>query len=254
MITSVRSDHLVIISDLHLGNPFSNARKNVVPFIRKMASLGYDICINGDGLEIAQASFSKIAFDVPELLRTLNDIRRSGREVYYVTGNHDIALEHFLEDWGAMKVSPFLNLMSGESRVRIEHGHIYDPFFVKNAVLYEALTHAAGYLLKMQPRLYHLWISYERWKSRLRAKKTGIRGEHPAFREAAEELSRRGFDYIVFGHTHHPGEIALSHGGKYFNPGSWMLTTHYVKIDKGQVSLNEWLPQQSVTTSNKMLR
>ena len=240
MITSVRSERLIIVSDLHLGNPFSNARKNVVPFIRKMASSGYDICINGDGLEIAQASFSKIAFDVPELLRTLNDIRKMGREVYYVTGNHDIALEHFLEDWGAMKVSPFLNLKSGDSRIRIEHGHIYDPFFVKNAVLYEALTHFAGYLLKLQPRLYHLWISYERWKSRLRAKKTGIRGEHPAFREAAEELARRGFDYIVFGHTHHPGEIELSQGSRYFNPGSWMLSTHYVKVDEGQVSLKEW--------------
>ncbi len=43
MITAIRSEHLIIVSDLHLGNPFSNARKHVVPFIRKMASLGYDI-------------------------------------------------------------------------------------------------------------------------------------------------------------------------------------------------------------------
>ncbi len=240
MITSIRSDRLVVVSDLHLGNPFSTARKQIIPFLRYAAKEGYDICINGDGLEIAQASFSKIAFDVPELLRTLGDIRRQGQEVYYVTGNHDIALEHFLEDWGAMKVSPFLNLMSGNSRIRIEHGHIYDPFFVKNAFLYETLTHLAGYLLKLQPKIYHLWISYEKWKSRLRAKKTGIRGEHPAFREAALELCRRGFDVIVFGHTHHPGEVILENGGKYLNPGSWMLSTHYVKIDNGNVSLNEW--------------
>ena len=99
MITLIKSEKLVVISDLHLGNPFSNAKKQVIPFLKWAATQNYDICINGDGLEIAQASFNKIAFEVPELFRTLGDIRKKGREIYYVTGNHDIALEHFLEDW-----------------------------------------------------------------------------------------------------------------------------------------------------------
>lgn len=241
MITQVRSEKLVVVSDLHLGNPFSEAKKKVVPFLKWAANQGYDICINGDGLEIAQASFTKIAFDVPELFRALGDIRKKGREIYYVTGNHDIALEHFLEDWGMMKVSPFLNVASGDSRIRIEHGHIYDPFFVRHPVLYEALTHFAGYLLKVQPSVYKMWISFERWRSRLRHKRTGILGEHPSFKEAAAELGRRGFDAIVFGHTHHPGVSQLETGGTYLNPGSWMLSTHYVKIESGKVSLEEWI-------------
>jgi len=242
VITAIKSEKLVVISDLHLGNPFSQAKKMVLPFLRKKAAEGYDICINGDGLEIAQASFAKIAFEVPEFFRVLGDIRRKGREIYYITGNHDIALEHFLEDWGMMKVSPFLNVQSGDSRIRIEHGHVYDPFFVKNPVLYERLTHFAGYLLMIQPKIYHLWIRFERWKSKLRAKKTGIVGEHPSFREAASELSRRGFDVVVFGHTHHPGSVELENGSQYLNPGSWMLSTHYISIDQGQVALKEWQP------------
>ena len=240
MITAIKAERLVVISDLHLGNPFSRAKRRVIPFLRWAAAQGYDICINGDGLEIAQASFSKIAFEVPEFFRVLGEIRRKGREVYYVTGNHDIALEHFLEDWGVMKVSPFLNVHSGERRIRIEHGHIYDPFFVSSPRLYEALTHVAGLLLKIHPQVYRLWIGFERLKSRLRARKTGIVGEHPDFREAAFELSRRGFDTVIFGHTHHPGESELEAGAKYLNPGSWMLTPHYVVIEKGQVSLREW--------------
>ncbi|MGE0634200.1 MAG: UDP-2,3-diacylglucosamine diphosphatase, partial [Pseudobdellovibrionaceae bacterium] len=194
----------------------------------------------GVGLEIAQSSFTKIAFEVPEVFRTLGDIRRKGGQVYYITGNHDIALEHFLEDWGMMTVSPFLNVDSGQTRIRIEHGHIYDSFFVKNPVLYERLTHFAGYLLQLQPRIYKLWISFERWKSRMRAKKTGIVGEHPSFAEAATELNRRGFDAIVFGHTHHAGVTQLETGGLYLNPGSWMISTHYVAIENGRVSLQEW--------------
>ena len=192
MITSITSQKLVVISDLHLGNPFSNAKKKVIPFLKWAAQEKFDVCINGDGLEIAQASFSKVAFEVPEFFRVLGEFRRAGREVYYVTGNHDIALEHFLEDWGVMKVAPFLNVTSGDTRIRIEHGHIYDPFFVKFPVLYDSLTHLAGILLKIHPELYRLWISFERWTSNRRAKKTGIVGERPHFREAALEHPSSG--------------------------------------------------------------
>ncbi len=188
MITTIKSEHIVVISDLHLGNPFSEAKKEVILFLKWAANCGYDICINGDGLEIAQSSFNKIAFDVPELFRTLSEIRKKGREVYYVTGNHDIALEHFLEDWGMMKVSPFLNVHSGAARIRVEHGHIYDPFFIKNPRMYEALTHMAGYFLKIQPNFYKLWIKIEKFFSHLRARKTGIIGEHPSFKEALQPL------------------------------------------------------------------
>jgi UDP-2,3-diacylglucosamine pyrophosphatase LpxH len=240
LITSIQTDRLVVISDLHLGNPFSNAKKKVLPFLKWAAREKYDICINGDGLEIAQASFSKVAFEVPEFFRILGDFKRAGREVYYVTGNHDIALEHFLEDWGMMKVSPFLNVTSGQTRIRIEHGHIYDPFFVKYPRLYETLTHLGGYLLKVHPELYRAWISFERFTSKMRARKTGILGEKPEFREAALELSRRGFDAIILGHTHHPGESQLETGSLYLNPGSWMLTPHFVSIHSGKVSLVEW--------------
>ena len=150
-----------------------------------------------------------------------------------------------------MKVSPFLNVDSGGKRIRIEHGHIYDPFFVKFPRLYEGLTHFAGLIIKINPELYRLWISFERFTSKMRARKSGIVGELPHFREAALELSRRGFDSIVFGHTHHPGQSNLENGSIYFNAGSWMLTPHFVKIDQGVVSLEKWNPPARVSlTSN----
>jgi UDP-2,3-diacylglucosamine pyrophosphatase LpxH len=240
MITNIRSDKMVVISDMHLGNPFSKARERVLPFIHWAANSGYDICINGDGLEIAQASFSKIAVEVPELLRAIGQVSRAGRNVYYIIGNHDILLEHFLEDWGMMKVSPFLNVTSGDKRIRIEHGHIYDPFFIKHPRLYEAATFFGGLVLKIWPNFYRGWISFERFKSRWRARKLGIVGEHPSFQEAANEISKRGFDSVIFGHTHHPGQRQLDNGVMYYNPGSWMRQSQYVVIDSGEVKLTEF--------------
>lgn len=237
---------MVIISDLHIGNPFSEATKQVIPFIKWAVENNYSVCINGDGLEIAQASFSKLVRDLPDFFKTLAEIRRKGKEIYYVTGNHDIALEHFLEDWGVMKVTPFLNVHSLNTRIRIEHGHIYDPFFVKHPELYEFLTHFAGFLLKIHPSIYKYWIKFEKIKSWMRSRSKvrvndkQILGEHPHFFEAAYELSRRGFDYVVFGHTHHAGEVILHEQSKYLNPGSWMLSRHFVAIENGKVELKEW--------------
>ena len=240
MITAIKAEKLMVISDLHLGNPFSKNGEDAVEFLLWAAHQGYDICINGDELEIAQASFSKLAHELPSTIKVLKEIKKIGRNVYYVVGNHDIALEHFLEDWGMVKVSPFLNVTSHESRIRIEHGHLYDPFFVKHPDLYEILTRMAGLLINVAPKVYMLWIYWERFLAGLRARKTKIVGEPPEFAEAAHELSRRGFDTIIFGHTHHRGEMTLTNQKKYYNSGSWMISCHYLEINHGRVESKFW--------------
>jgi UDP-2,3-diacylglucosamine pyrophosphatase LpxH len=242
MITDVAAERMVVISDLHLGNPFSRAKGPSVEFLGWALRNRYDVCINGDGFEIAQASFTRIARDVPEVFQALKSLTASGRNVYYVVGNHDIALEHFLNDWGGFKVAPFLNVVSGPLRARVEHGHLYDPFFVRNPELYEFMTWLGGFALKASPGLYKLWISFERFKSRFIWKKSdqGIVGEHSNFIHAARELSERGFDAVVFGHTHHAGRIDLDEGRVYLNAGSWLMDTTYVEIENGTIALKRW--------------
>ncbi len=242
MLTNVQTERMVIISDLHLGNPFSQTTHLALKFMKWAASQNYDIVINGDGLEMAQASRTKIMQEMPEVFRTIKEIRKQKRTIYYVVGNHDMSLENFLEDWGYFKVSPFLNITSGNSRVRVEHGHLYDPFYVKYPRLYEKLTHLGGLLLFISPSFYKTWITFEKWRARLRAKRTGIFGEPPEFAEAAQEISKRGFDCVVFGHTHHPGEAKLDDEKRYLNPGSWLLSCHYVEINQGKVELKSWQP------------
>lgn len=240
MLTNIKSSKMVVISDLHMGNPFSNTTQQVMRFVRWAAKEGFDICINGDGLEMAQASVRKMITEMPEVIRTAKDVARQGKQIYYIVGNHDMTLEHFLEDWGPLKVSPFLNITSGDLRIRVEHGHLYDPFFVAWPNLYERLTHLGGFFLKLSPELYRLWIGFEKLRARWRARKSGIIGEPPQFKDAAFELSRRGFDVVVFGHTHHMGEVELENGHRYLNPGSWMLSCHYVEIRDGVATMRLW--------------
>ena len=232
---------MVIISDLHLGNPFSGIRRKTVEFVHWASSEGYDICINGDGFEISQVSFTRLSRDVPDVLRALKSAMKNGTNIYYVVGNHDIVFEHFLNDWGGFKLAPFLNVESGGKRFRVEHGHLYDPFFVKSPRLYEFSTWLGGFVLKVHPQLYRLWISFESLRSRLRGPGVkGIVGEPAEFLWAAGELSARGFDGVVFGHTHHTGEVPLRDGCVYMNPGSFMLGSNYVMIAKGELSLRNY--------------
>ncbi len=243
MITEISTRRLLIVSDLHLGNPFSKATRPTVEFLRWAAQNNYDVCINGDGFEIAQVSFSKIARDVPDVFHAIKSFTDTGRSLYYIIGNHDIVLENMLNDWGGFKMAPFLNVKSGGRRIRIEHGHLYDPSFVNNPELYEFLTWFAGIFLNLSPSLYKSWIAFEKFKSKYLWKskaKAGIPGEHPSFFEAASELSRRGFDTIVFGHTHHAGRVELSGGAEYFNSGSWLIGTPLIRIEDGCVTLERW--------------
>ncbi|RLA89658.1 MAG: hypothetical protein DRG20_04385, partial [Deltaproteobacteria bacterium] len=58
---------------------------------------------------------------------------------------------------------------------------------------------------------------------------------------AAMEILERGFDVVVFGHTHKFGIQDMGENKKYANAGSWAEeTVHYLKIDNGEISLLEW--------------
>lgn len=174
-------------------------------------------------------------------MRALKVLGNNGCNVYYVVGNHDIILENFFDDWGNIKIAPFLNVISGGRRIRVEHGHLYDPLFVRHPRLYEFLTRLAGIPLRVSPRFYKAWIAFRRFSYYhiIRRDKV-ILGEPRSFAVAAHELARRGFDCIIFGHTHHVNEVDLGDGKRYFNPGSSMNSSSCAEVVNGKVCLLDW--------------
>lgn len=249
MIISTNEDRLVVISDLHLGNPFCRSKRQIVEFLADAVDKGYSICINGDGLDIAQTSFVKLTREIPEVFGQLKRATRRGQRVFYCIGNHDILLQHLLDDWGLFTVVPFLNVQSGGKRFHIQHGHQYDSFYMNKPGLYEFATHIGGYFLNFSPELYRVWIAFERLKGRIRGRQRGIVAEPPSFIEAADEICQRGFDGVVFGHTHHPGIVELSEGAHYVNTGSWLLVPHFAEINHGRLSLKSWPGNSPVVPS-----
>lgn len=242
MQIEITAERLLVISDLHIGNPFSTAKRKLSDFFRYCRDERFDLCINGDGFEILQASFGVLARDSIGILAELRDLMESGRRVFYVIGNHDIALEHLLQSTYAQIISPFLNVTSGDARVRIEHGHLYDPSFVKHPVMYEALTRMAGPLLHVYPDVYRVWSAYQRVRDRWTRERAKSDLEASVYYEAADRILRRGFDCVVFGHTHEPEDVSLGEGKRYVNSGNWLRGQSYVEIVSGRVRLRTWSP------------
>ena len=234
---------LIVISDLHIGNPSSLASRRLVEFLNWVEDQECRLCINGDGVDISQVSFAKISRELPEVLDALRRISRRTGPVYYTIGNHDIRLMHFLSDWNVVEVVPFLNIRSLGRRIRVEHGHLYDPFYIGFPQFYRFVTWFAGRLLAISPRFYRMWINYEKIRNRVLARtqdQVALKNEHPAFANAARMLLNRGFEGVIFGHTHVPGIMTIDADKIYANAGSWMDRGSYILIHNGEVTLHSW--------------
>lgn len=243
MITQISSHRLLVVSDLHLGNPYFKAKRDVNEFLDYAVKTDASICINGDELDVLQTSFSRIARDTPEVFSRFKRVADNGQKVYYVIGNHDLPLEYFFENWGFVQVVPFLNVVSGGRRIHVEHGHLYDPHYLANQSFYALMTSLAGIALKIFPSVYKLWTRIKRSDERARSRRSGIEGivgEHRNYIEAAEEILSRGFDTVVFGHTHRSGVVDLGEDRQYLNTGSWLGKPNFIEINDGVTELKPW--------------
>jgi UDP-2,3-diacylglucosamine pyrophosphatase LpxH len=247
MITDVREERLLVTSDSHVGSLFCDARRGLIRFLEYARGHGYNVCINGDGIDTEYTSLRAFTAETSAFLRDLRRVT-SDMTVYYTVGNHDILLEHYVGDWGRLHLVPFLNVSSGSSRIRIEHGHLYDPSMMTDPNLHHGIRQFLCALCRMYPPGYFWHEKYQRVRFRYFRRLLGqdrhalasaaTRDISPAFLDAAEELARRGFDAVVFGHTHYAGELPINRNrARYLNTGSWFRDPHYVTIDNGAVTL-----------------
>jgi UDP-2,3-diacylglucosamine pyrophosphatase LpxH len=250
MITDVRENRLLVTSDTHVGSLFCDARRGLVRWLDYACAHKYNVCINGDGIEVQYTSLTRFTTETAALLR---DIRRLASEItiYYTIGNHDIILEHYLGEWGGLRLVPYLNVSSATKRIRIEHGHLYDTSLMTRPDLRYGLRRFFCFLCRMYPPGFHSYQMYETLRYRYLRRLLGhdrhlldspvTRDVSPSFHEAAEDLAQRGFDAVIFGHTHRHGVLPVNgNRARYFNTGSWFDQPHYVVIDNGEVELRPW--------------
>jgi UDP-2,3-diacylglucosamine pyrophosphatase LpxH len=241
----VKEDHLCVISDLHLGNPAFNKRDYFRSFLKYIGNKGASLCINGDCFDLLQYSASKLAVDFQLAIKSIKEFLSLGSSnLYYVHGNHDIHSETYLAKSGLWPAIPYLDVVSGDRRIHIEHGHLYDPRFQQCPGLYLQIAKVLGKLLKISPRFFHLFFSIEWWLHGVNTKNHGAESslfDVPRNLATALDFFTKGFDIVILAHSHRHGLHLMEDGKIFANAGAWTSDRiHYLEIQKGSIKLREW--------------
>ena len=229
--------HLVIISDLHLGqsfalDPFSSflhdLRKRVRPDL---------LILNGDIFELAWFKWSELESQV--LFRdSLDELRdfASSIETVLIPGNHDPRNKLLPDKLLPIRIVSYdaqLGEVIALDNIIFTHGHQFDM-----------TTHLWDSLLKLPIRtlLPPLYLKLYGTPYQLKSAQKEKDYHELAFwvtGRAALHAVRAG-KYLIFGHTHLPLQIELESGLKVINCGDWRDSLSFVEVQDREIKLKFW--------------
>jgi UDP-2,3-diacylglucosamine hydrolase len=230
------------ISDAHLGDlPAGDGSREarLIAFLERIGPRADHLFIVGDLFDFWIEYRQLIRADYFRTLCALAALRRGGTRVHYIAGNHDFALGPFLTDELGLHVYPYrfegelqgrrLHVCHGDGLLRFDVGYRVMRRVLRsrfNQRLYRMLHPTLGIGLAA------LVSALSRRFSRGRLSES-VLGE---YRRQAGRVLARGFDAVVYGHTHYP---ELYHGapGTYCNTGDWMRRYTYGKLEAGELTL-----------------
>ena len=223
-----RNLDILVISDLHLGTYGSEADE----VLAYLDSIDADkIVINGDFVDIMLFNKRFWPSSHMKVIKYFLDLISQGKEIYYVTGNHDELMRKFLN----FKIQNFkivnqVVLDTNEGKVWMFHGDVFD-FSIQT-----------GWLTKLAGFLYDYMIMFNSWinkkimrplgrkrlnfsKSIKANVKTAVQYFANFEMKAAKIAQKNGYKYVVCGHIHTPKIESFDINGEeiiYMNSGDWL--------------------------------
>ena len=223
-----RNLDILVISDLHLGTYGSEADE----VLAYLDTIDADkIVINGDFVDIMLFNKRFWPSSHMKVVKYFLDLISQGKEIYYVTGNHDELMRKFLN----FKIQNFkivnqVVLDTTEGKVWMFHGDVFD-FSIQT-----------GWLTKLSGFLYDYMIMFNSWinkkimrplgrkrlnfsKSIKANVKTAVQYFANFEMKAAKIAQKNGYKYVVCGHIHTPKIESFDINGEeiiYMNSGDWL--------------------------------
>ncbi len=219
------SSTVLIVSDVHLGSEFSHAKE-------LMAFLGREpfgtLILNGDILDNPN-----LKFFTPEhwkFIELLQQLKREGKEVVWVMGNHDDFARHFFKSIGIKAKNQYSFEWEGKKCLAL-HGHQFDKFLIQNRIMATTMNRSYRMIQKMDKtkRKVTRFVKtrYKVW----------LRVSSRVSKKAIRYATLKRLDYVFCGHTHE--KLAMKLGKvHYLNSGSWAdRPCHYVILKDGQAKI-----------------
>jgi UDP-2,3-diacylglucosamine hydrolase len=237
----MNGDAIYIISDAHLGAPFTDApewERHCISFFRGIADRASVLYLLGDLFDFWIEYRHAIRPDYFRIVHELKNLVDRGIQVHYFAGNHDFALGPFLTDTVGIKVYPGHEetVLQGK-RVHLYHGDGLIRRDVGYRVLKRLLRNPLNQaLFKLLPP----WIGVP-LGSVCSGMSRSIKGDcspelRAEYRAAAKSYLDKGNDIVFFAHSHH-AEISRWGNKIYCNTGAWMRSYNFATLDGGVVRL-----------------
>jgi UDP-2,3-diacylglucosamine hydrolase len=241
------------ISDAHLGINYrglDQREKHLVSFFRSIRDTASHLFIVGDLFDFWIEYRFAIRPDYFILLHELRLLIENGASIYYLAGNHDFALGPFLEKTIGLHICPdHLDITLQGKRVHLFHGDgilksdvgyrlwravLRNPI---NQKIYKCLHPNIGIpIAKLFSGSSRHFLA-NRWNEK----------KKHAYLRAAKHYLDNGADIIIMGHTHLPQLYTF--GGKiYCNTGEWLRRYYYTTLERGKLTLWEYLPGEPPVT------
>ena len=237
---------LVVISDIHLGTYGCQAKE----LLKYLKSIDPKIVIlNRDIIDIWQ--FNKRYFPKPHMkvVKHLLKWIVEGKEIHYLTGNHDEMLRKFKDfELGKFKISNKIVLEMDGKKAWFFHGDVFDVTMQYSKWLTRLGGIGYDFLILLNSFINFVLFKFGRNKLSLsKTIKNSVKGAVKyinRFEKTAVEIAiANGFSYVVCGHIHHPNIKEYKVGDQivtYLNSGDWIENLTALEYKKGEWSIYKY--------------
>lgn len=232
------SQKAVFVSDLHLIGPDDPKTPLFARFLKSLRDSASEpathLFLVGDIFDLWVGDHDYFANRFATIVTEIRELIRSGVEVHYFEGNHDLHLEKFWSDQVGVNVHADAATFKLSARtVRIEHGDLINAddqgyLFLRGLLRSSPVTLLAHHLPERLVQLIGERASRASRDYTSNSKSKPSEEIRKLIRQHAEEQSHlTDFDLIVTGHVHVADDFSFDVGGRKvrsINLGSWYET------------------------------
>ena len=254
-----RKIEVVVISDVHLGTYGSHAKE----LNAYLSSIDPDvIIINGDWVDIWNFNTNYWPSEHTENLFKIFEFVKQGKQVYYLTGNHDDDLRKYSDyKQKHFELIDELTLELNGKKHWIFHGDKFDPSVGNNARWLAKLGgRGYDYMIRANRELNKVLLSMGQERVMISKMlkdnvKKVVKSRVSDFEDVAcDHGISHGFDYVICGHIHKPqmrkysterGEVM------YLNSGDWVENCTSLEYNNGQWKLYFYFPEDRAVRADQ---
>jgi len=223
-----RNLELVVISDVHLGTYGCHA-KELLSYLKSINPA--IIILNGDIIDIWQFSKRYWPKSHMKVLKYFMKWISEGKEIYYITGNHDEMFRKFVDfNIGTFSIKNKVVLELDGKKAWFFHGDVFDVTMKHSKWLAKLGAIGYDFLILMNRAVNGISSFFGKEKVSLSKKiKDSVKSAIKFINNFEETVTTiaidNQFDYVVCGHIHQPiiKEVNNHKGGVYYlNSGDWV--------------------------------